>query len=278
MTEFWIGADGYRVRCLRCEPRAAAGTRPPVFLIHGFLGYVFSWRYNLAALAEHAPVYAIDLPGVGLSARAPECGRSFQDVATTVLACLKTLGLGVCDLVATSHGGAVGMVLAATAPGQIRRMVLVDPVHPWSRHGRRRIRFLRSQFGSRMMPVIWSCVRLMRVYFVRRMYGDPARIPPGTADGYYAPTGISGTCEHLWQSVRTWESDLLQLEKLLPRIANLPTLLIWGSRDRAVPAESAALLREHFTRARLMILEGAGHLPYEEMPEEFNRIVNEFLE
>jgi pimeloyl-ACP methyl ester carboxylesterase len=64
---------------------------------------------------------------------------------------------------------------------------------------------------------------------------------------------------------------------VLPRIADIPTLLIWGNRDRVVTPASAEQLRREFRDCRLVVFEGAGHLPYEEVPEEFNRAVLEFL-
>jgi haloalkane dehalogenase len=76
---------------------------------------------------------------------------------------------------------------------------------------------------------------------------------------------------------RSWNRDLKELESALPRIANIPTLLIWGSKDTAVDPASAAQLKQRLRDCRLVIIEGVGHLPYEEAPEEFNRAVAEFL-
>jgi pimeloyl-ACP methyl ester carboxylesterase len=68
-----------------------------------------------------------------------------------------------------------------------------------------------------------------------------------------------------------------KLEMALPTIAGIPALLIWGSRDRVIPLSSTPPLQRQFNNATLVVIEGAGHLPYEEMPEEFNRSVLEFL-
>ena len=67
--------------------------------------------------------------------------------------------------------------------------------------------------------------------------------------------------------------------KLAARLYRIqcPTLLIWGNKDRAVYPSSADTLRRCFKDCALSIIEGAGHLPYEETPEEFNRIVIDFL-
>jgi len=51
----------------------SAGSGPPLLLVHGLLGYSFSWRFTIPALAQHATVYAIDLLGTGFSDRPPGC-------------------------------------------------------------------------------------------------------------------------------------------------------------------------------------------------------------
>ena len=68
-----------------------------------------------------------------------------------------------------------------------------------------------------------------------------------------------------------------ELEAVLPKILGIPTLLVWGSKDRVVDLHSAEYLGRHFQRVRTAVMSGAGHLPYEEYPEEFCGIVADFL-
>jgi len=77
--------------------------------------------------------------------------------------------------------------------------------------------------------------------------------------------------------LRSWNRDLRQLRLSLPKIADIPTLLIWGSLDGAVNPVSAVRLKQEFRQCRLLTFDGVGHLPYEEAAEEFNRAVGEFL-
>jgi pimeloyl-ACP methyl ester carboxylesterase len=63
----------------------------------------------------------------------------------------------------------------------------------------------------------------------------------------------------------------------LPKLANVPTLLMWGSKDTAVYASSAERLAKFFPNSESIVFPGIGHLPYEECPEEFNRAVIGFL-
>ena len=71
-------------------------------------------------------------------------------------------------------------------------------------------------------------------YWHGRLYGDRSKIPPGSLEGYKAPLAIPGLFEHALSIVRTWTADLRELEALLPRLAPIPTLLMWGSKDPAV--------------------------------------------
>jgi len=110
------------------------------------------------------------------------------------------------------------------------------------------------------------------------MWGDPRRITPEIYHGYSVPLGRRGTLEHAVKIVRTWWYDMQELQTVLPQISRVPTLLVWGSKDRTVDPASVEPLRRNFQSAQIAIIEGAGHLPYEECPEEFNRIVLEFLQ
>jgi pimeloyl-ACP methyl ester carboxylesterase len=121
-------------------------------------------------------------------------------------------------------------------------------------------------------------MKFVHGYYLRRMYGDPRRIPPGTLEGYTAPLAVPGAYDHGLSIVKCWRHDMRKLETALPKIAGIPALLIWGSRDRVIAPSSAAQLQRQFRNCRLLVMEGAGHLPYEEMPEQFNRAVLDFLE
>jgi pimeloyl-ACP methyl ester carboxylesterase len=67
------------------------------------------------------------------------------------------------------------------------------------------------------------------------------------------------------------------LESTLPKIAGIPLLLVWGGKDRVVDLRSAGIMAQRLQNARLAVMKGAGHLPYEEDPQEFSRIAREFL-
>jgi pimeloyl-ACP methyl ester carboxylesterase len=275
----WMDMDGARLRYLR------AGSGPPVVLLHGLLGYSFSWRYTIPALAPYATVYAPDMPGSGYSNRPPGLDCSLRAVAQRLLGFVEKLGLSRFDLVGTSHGGAVAMMAAAqsldsTAVGgtpKIRKLVLVAPVNPYSAHGRWLAPFLGGRVGSALLRFAAPRATFLYGYALRRLYGDPNRIAPGTLEGYMAPLATPGLFHYGFSVVRSWTQDMRELAAILPALSNVPTLLIWGRDDAAVYATSGAALARHFRNSQLKVLPGVGHLPYEECPGEFNRLLIEFL-
>jgi pimeloyl-ACP methyl ester carboxylesterase len=276
VEECWMEMDGARMRYLR------AGSGRPLILVHGLLGYSFSWRYTMPALAPYATVYAPDMMGAGFSDRPVGIDHSMLGTGRRLLRFISGLGISSFDLLGTSHGGAVAMMAAAeclqrSSGLHLRRLVLVAPVNPYSAHGKRLAPFFGSNFGAALFRLVIARTPFSYPYWHRRLYADRRRIPVGALEGYKAPLAKPGLIEHALSIVRTWTEDLRELEEALPKLAGVPTLLMWGERDPAVYASSAARLAKYFSNSKTIIFPGIGHLPYEECPEEFNRALIEFL-
>jgi pimeloyl-ACP methyl ester carboxylesterase len=284
IEERWLDLPDGRMRYLK------AGSGPPLLLIHGLMGYSFSWRFTIPALAPHATVYAIDNLGAGLSPANQGMDCTVRATAERVLQFADALGIKDFDLLGTSHGGGVAIMVAAICTDRcveegcaqekkslLQRLVLVAPVNPWSPHGKHLAPFVGSPFGSMLFRNTIERWRSLDHLWLRRMFGDGSRIPPNSLEGYRVPALKNHALRHALRIVRNWTADLAELEAALPKIRDYPTLLIWGTIDRAVDFRSAEPLRRNFRNARLVAFEGVGHLPYEEAPEDFNRALVAFL-
>jgi pimeloyl-ACP methyl ester carboxylesterase len=284
IEERWLELADGRMRYLK------AGSGPVLILIHGLMGYSFSWRFTIPALASHATVYAIDNLGAGLSTTTEGMDCTARATAERILQFADALGITDFDLLGTSHGGAVAIMVAAVCAercaernlvpmknARLRRLVLVAPVNPWSPHGRRLAPFLGSVFGAMLFRNTIERWRSLDYLWLRRLFGEGSRIPPDSLNGYRMPVLKNHALHHGSRIVRNWTADLAELETVLPKIRDYPTLLIWGTKDRAVHFQSAEPLRRNFRDARLVAFEGVGHLPYEETPEDFNRALVDFL-
>jgi len=276
IQECWMDLEGARMRYL------LAGSGPALILLHGLLGYSFSWRYTMPALAPYATVYAPDMLGAGFSDRPPGLDHSLAATARRILCFIGSLGVDSFDLLGTSRGGAEAMMAAAecldrNGGPRLRKLILVAPVNPFSAHGKFIAPFFGSNVGSALFRRLIPRMNFLYPYWHARMYGDRSHIPPGTLEGYMAPLAKPGLFEHALSIVRTWTEDLRELQATLPLLATIPTLLVWGSRDTAVYASSARQLVKYFPNSQLLVFPRIGHLPYEECPEEFNRALIAFL-
>jgi pimeloyl-ACP methyl ester carboxylesterase len=274
IEECWREIDGARMRYLR------AGSGPPLILLHGLLGYSFSWRFTMPALAPSATIYAPDLLGAGFSDRPKGIDHSMRATALQVLKFADKLGLSSFDLLGTSRGGAVAMCVAAEGGrSRVRRLILVCPVNPFSPHGRRMAPFFATRLGAGLFRLAMNASRGPVIYprVHGRLFADRRKIPPGSLEGYKAPLAIPGLFEHGLSIVKTWTADLRELEELLPKLCHIPTLLMWGSKDSAVYVSSMEPLAAQFENVQKVIFPNIGHLPYEECPEDFNRALIDFL-
>ncbi len=259
-----------------------AGSGPPLLLIHGFMGYSYSWRFNIGPLSKHFSVWALDLPGCGFSQRTNGGECTLTGDAERVLEFMAHFGIEDADIVGSSRGGGLAMVLAAIAARRdqvrrVRRLVLVSPINPWSSHGKVLTRLLATTLGGLYMVHVQPRMRIISRRYFTALYGDPKRIAPGAFEAYAAGMETPGSFEHLLRILRSWHDDLAAVSNALPDIAGLPTLLLWGSRDRAVYPSSIHQLQRHLNNSALVMFPGAGHMPYEEVPEEFNRVLCDFL-
>jgi len=266
-----VSLDGLRWRYRH------AGSGPGLLLVHGLLGHSFSWRHTVPVLASQASVYAVDMPGCGLSDPPRGSDGSMRASAQRLLRFLDAMDLPRCDVLGTSYGGAVAMMTAGLAPEHIRRLLLVAPVNPWSARGKVLAPFVCSPAVAPLFLRLMPNLGVLHEFYFRRLWGDTRRIRPGTLEGYLEPLLRRGPLTHALRVLQSWNRDLHELRSMLPRIAHIPTLLIWGSQDAAVNPASAEELKRKFRDCQLLTFEGVGHLPYEEVPEEFHRAVAEFL-
>jgi pimeloyl-ACP methyl ester carboxylesterase len=277
IEERWIPVAGGRMRYLQ------AGSGRALILVHGLMGYSFSWRFTLPALAPYATCYAIDNLGAGLSTAPEGMDCSVRATAERILKFADAAGIGDFDLLGTSHGGGVAIMTAALLAERrslrpcLKRLILVAPVNPWSPHGKRLAPFLVSPFGSLVFRHTIERWRPLDYLWLRRLFGDGAKIPADSLDGYRLPVLKNHAFRHAAHILENWTADLGELERALPTIRDYPTLLVWGTRDRAVHFASAEPLRRNFRDVRLIAFEGVGHLTYEEAPHEFNAALIEFL-
>ena len=209
-------------------------------LIHGTVASLHTWEGWAAALRGERRVVSFDLPGFGLTG--PNASGDYGMAADTrfVLDLLDTLQIERCVLVGSSLGGEIAWRTALLAPRRVGHLVLVDAggyafTTRWVRLGFRvaRTLFVRG-FARNVLP------RGLVEFSLRHVYGDPSRVSEALVDRYYELTLREGNRKALARRFEQLQpgADAAQIATL-----KVPTLILWGGRDRLFPPEMPWPLR-----------------------------------
>jgi pimeloyl-ACP methyl ester carboxylesterase len=268
-AEYWFDGQGG----LRLFSRVYAGPgadAPVVLCLHGLKRNGRDFEDLAPHLAARCRVIVPDVRGRGFSARDPNSGNYQIPVyMKDVLTLLAGLGASRVAIIGTSMGGLIGMMLAATQPGLVSRLVLNDVGPEVDPAGLERIR----GYAGRAAPVrSWA----EAVAQVRAVYGpawpglDEARWERIARLSYRA--NAQGVPEAdadplIGEAVRNSSSAVPDLWPLWGALVKTPTLAIRGARSDILSA--ATLARMQRAKPDLEVLEVAnrGHAPMLDEPE-----------
>jgi pimeloyl-ACP methyl ester carboxylesterase len=270
------------------------GRGSPVVFIHGLgsSGYM-EWRFTLEAAAERHRVFAPDLPGYGRTEK-PRTRYTIPYFARFVERYIEDRGLRSIVLVGASLGGRIALEVALERPRLVRKLVLVNTLGL----GRPQIRMAQMAYGLVTIPRVGEAV--MRFTRDALSWASPKMIR--RVAGRYA--GASSDLERSMDDVylgnlrEMYAGDdfhnayLSTVRSLInPRALfggnhdvtarlneiKVPLQLIWGADDPLFPVAHAARAHALLARSRLAVIAGAGHSPQAERPEEFNRVLLDFI-
>jgi pimeloyl-ACP methyl ester carboxylesterase len=276
-----VGADG------RGAPRERA------LYVHGLGGASTNWTDLAALLAVRFDGWAVDLPGFGRSHPPARGSYSVRGHVAAVIDLLESIvaepGEGAgrpVHLLGNSLGGLVSVLVAARRPDLVASLTLISPAMPVYR--------VPAAFSRQLLLLLLPGVpalaerRLSTVTpeqqvrgMVQMCFGDPKRVPRVRLDQALAE--MRERAEQPWavraltRSMRGLITSYLRLGPAnawrMARSLRMPTLVLWGDRDRLVDPALAPRLATAVPDARLLVLEGVGHVAMLEAPEPTARAV-----
>ena len=271
IEEIYVSVHGHRMYGL------ATGNGPALVLLHGLLGSAKAWYPCFSRLAQDSFVCAVDSLGIGQSERVPGLDASLSAQADRIAEFLTEAGIDRSDVTGTSHGGAVAMMLAARHPERVRSLVLHAPANPFSLLGDALVHFYQTPLGRWFAHQVPNLPEKLQELALGRMYGNNKVVRHEVLERYMSSLRVPGTVDHVMNIIECWFEDMRQMGTVLDTLRDVPTLLVWGTHDRAVSLESGRQLEKMLPRSELAILPGVGHLPHDEAPIAFADVVNSFL-
>ena len=241
------------------------GQGPCLLLLHGTAAATHSWRDLAPLLAPHFTLIAPDLPGHGFTSSLPPRRVSLVRFSEALQALLKKLQLSPDVVLGHSAGAAIALRMAldgSIAPRAI--FSLNGALLPLGdEHAAFFTRAARVMVGLPFVSKLCAWRASKQEVAAKLLRDAGSDIGPRGVELYTRLFGYPGHIRAALMMMAQWE--LRPLLRDLPRLTPSLFLLV-GSRDRAVPPMQARRIQAILPAARIITLEGLGHLAHEEAP------------
>lgn len=256
------------------------GTGSPVLLLHGWGAgnSMVEWERNIAALAEHHTVYALDFLGWGLSDK-PKKRHTAQEYVEMVGFFLEDVVREPCALVASNGACPVAIEVAAQVPALVSKLLLVCPPPGGEKGASDPARLgaevlLRAPGVNTLAYNALASRASIEKFTSEHLFFDPSKAGAAWANRLYA-NAHAADAPHAVYSFLSGSLDL-DARQSWSRLEQ-PALLVWGRHARLTPLDGAPEWLALKPDAGLQVIDDALLLPHVEHPDQWNRIALEFI-
>ena len=246
----------------------------PIVLVHGTSSSLHTWEAWATALHQQRRVISFDLPGFGLTG--PSAAADYRPETQTrfVLDLLDALKVQRFVIIGNSLGGEIAWRAALMAPERVDRIVLVAAAGQPFEPQRLPLGWVVARIPVINRIVEWVLPRAMVAEGLVAVYGNPDQVTPELVDRYFEMTLREGNRRALSQRLQQYEPGA-GAERIGG--VKVPTLILWGGRDRLIPPAVAKMFQRDIAGSQLVIFDELGHVPQEEDPAATLAAVKPFL-
>lgn len=282
----WLDTAAYPFTSRSCELGDGGrlhyvdeGSGPALLFSHGTPTWSFEWRHVIRALAATHRCVAPDHLGFGLSDRPRNAEYTPEAHAARFAEFADRLDLRDVTLVVHDFGGPIALPLALDGTARVRRLVVLNS-WMWSLAADASVERAARLLGGGLGRLLYRHANFsLRVIFPSA-YADRSRLTPAVHAQYLAPFPDAGSRELvLWplaRALRTSSTHYDALWQARARLRDVPTLVVWGTRDPAFPPHHLSRWRDAVPGAQVVELD-AGHWPHEEQPDAVIAALRRFL-
>jgi pimeloyl-ACP methyl ester carboxylesterase len=246
-----------------------AGSGPPVVLIHGMVNSSRHWERVALALASDYTVIAPDLIGHGDSAT-PRGDYSLGAHAAVIRDLLSAIGVDRASVVGHSLGGGVAMQFFWEFPQRVERLALVSS----------------GGLGHEVSPLLRTAALpgaslLLSAASHRWALSTLGRFGGGQVARALRPLQDAGSREAFLQTLRSVidvRGQRVSATDRLYLLQAMPTLIVWGERDRTIPLAHGRAAHEVIPGSRFETLPRAAHFPNLEDPDGLSAVLLSWLD
>jgi pimeloyl-ACP methyl ester carboxylesterase len=254
------------------------GEGKPLLLIHGYGAGMWVWEKQIDVLSRSYRVYALDLIGHGFSDR-PKIPYTPETYIHFFRDFMDGVEIEKAVLIGNSMGGGIAWAMAILYPERVDRLILIDCVPPDVLHQVKNESF-RALAVIKDIPILAYLAIAARgrhslKWVLLECVSDIKRITPEVVNRQYQLSKIKGTTWVLYSTLRH-AKEALNLKDQLSMIRQ-PALFIWGEKDLIFPPHVGEVLHQAVAGSKFLRVEGSGHIPMWETPDEVNQAILDFL-
>jgi pimeloyl-ACP methyl ester carboxylesterase len=248
-----------------------------IILLHGFCSSTYTWKDCFNSLVEAGyRVIAPDLKGFGFSEKPIDKQYSIIHQVNMIVRLMDSLGIKKASFVGNSYGGAISMACALRHPERVKNLVLLAPAHNNDAINRRLLKssqwFVKSTGADLVAPLFLGSPNVLRFY-MSKMFYNKSLLTEERYDAYLRPLKTANGQMAALTTIRQWQLEWIEAEM---KKISVPTLIIWGEEDWALPVEWGADIHFSITKSEFIVIPECGHLPQEELPEDTCKLILDF--
>lgn len=275
-SRYEMFADGVRMH-YRDEGTPAG---PTLLLLHGFSASLQTWEPWVQQLGGEYRIVTLDLPGHGLTRAPAGYQGSIEAYRDAVAAFVDAKELRRFIIGGNSMGGHVALEYALTHPEQVDALMLVDsagwPEPPSANEGQGAIIFqlLRNPIAANILRDLDSSA-LIRQGLETAFPAKPELVDDAMVARYAELSRAPGHRDIIFGLMRA-DRPMATPEQLAA--LTTPTLIVHGKLDRLTPLSFGEQFHAAIAGSEFQVLDGVGHAPQEEVPEQSAALVRTFVQ
>jgi pimeloyl-ACP methyl ester carboxylesterase len=279
VTHRFVDAGGLRVHLAEAGPQDAE----PVLLLHGWPQHWYEWRGLVPVLSKRYRLLMPDLRGLGWS-EVTEDGYEKENLARDQIALLDELGIDRVKLIGHDWGAYAGFLMCLLAPERVERYVATNIVHPWPRPSARRLLSIwRLAYQLPMLaPLIGPRVTRKHGFIKAMLKGSKAGVfTEDELEAFEAPyrePERSIASSKYYRSFHAHDLPLLLRGHWRAYRLTVPTLMLFGTKDFAIPTSSLEGYEPYADDMRLELVADTGHFVVDAEPALVAQRALEFFE
>lgn len=282
--ETWVDTSEYPFKPHYFELEGAKmhyvdeGEGPVLLFVHGTPSWSFDYRHLIKELSQSYRCIAMDHIGFGLSEKPAAYAYSTPGHANNLACFIETLDLNEITLIVHDFGGPIGLSVAEKNPERFKRLIVMNS-WLWSSEGEPTYEKMKGILKSPLLPFLYLRMNFSAKYLLPQSFVS-TKLSKSIRKQYSAPFPTKESrkgCLAFAHSLLKDQAWFEQVWQNKSAVDTLPTLFIWGMKDRYFPESYLTKFQAGFPNSSVTKINNCGHFPQEEASDEVVKALKSFL-